>query len=267
MTARLVFVIPVRHPDSVADWGIVRRDLARTIASVARQTGTGWECRVVANRGADLPALPPGFSLREVDLPRPDLPDRITAQEAFFDGVRHDKGLRLLAGMRDVAPDSYVMPVDFDDFISRRLAAFVTENQGAPGWFVREGHVYDGGRWTFLSRRFHERCGTCLIVRRDLLGRLETADGAPELETVKRNLGSHIFLKPDLAAAGTPLAPLPFPGALYRIGNPQSTSGTSGLFRTMTPWSQIRHHPRTMLPTLLRYRPVGAALRQEFGPI
>lgn len=264
MTAPLVFVIPIRHPQSVPDWGLVRDHLTRTLASVCAQAGGEWECRVVANEGAELPPLPARCTLCTVDMPLPVLPDRRTARAAYYHAFRRDKGLRVHAGLRGVDPDSHVMIVDFDDFISNRLAALVTANRAAPGWFVASGYIWSGGAWCLRTNQFNGICGTSLIVRRALLGRLEEEDGSPDLTAIRRRLGSHIFLRGDLAAAGTPLAPLPFPGAVYRVGNPQSSSGTGALFQAL-PLRRLARQPRDLLAHLVGFRRVGPDLRAEFG--
>lgn len=263
MTAPLVFVIPVRHQDAVADWPNTMREMSQTLASIAAQTVAAWECILVANEGADLPDLPAGCRAIYVDLPVPDLPDRTTRLEDYYDAIRADKGMRLYAGLRDVAPDSHVMVVDYDDFVSRRLAELVVANRAAPGWNIEQGYVWSGGSWCYLKSDFHQMCGTSHIIRRDLFGVLERG-GQPDLAAIKRRVGSHIFIHHDLAAEGRPLSALPFPGALYRIGNSDSASGTGTLFHAMTPLHDFRN-PLRSGRRLLRYRRVGPALRREFS--
>lgn len=262
----LIFAIPVRHPASVPDWGIVKRDLAQTLASIAAQEPGGeWECRIVANRGADLPPLPAGCHVRHVDLPLPVLPDRTRDRQAYFDAIRHDKGLRLYAAVGDVDPRDHVMFVDFDDLVSRRLARLVAAHPEAPGWYFDWGYIFSGrGRLCYLKRRFNHTCGTSHVLRRDLIGPFETPAGEPDMAMIKRHLGSHLFVQKDLVAAGAPLAPLPFPGAFYRIGNPQSTSGTGGLVRALTPPPAFLRHPWGMTRRAMNYRLIDARLREEF---
>ena len=264
MTAPLVFVIPVRHQDAVPDWDATKHNMAQTLASIAAQTVPEWECLVVANKGADLPRLPPRCSVVHVDLPVPVLPDRETRLEAYYDAIRADKGLRIYAGLREVSPDSHVMAVDYDDFVSRRLAELVVTNRAAPGWNFETGYVWAGGGWCYLKSDFHAICGTSHIIRRDLFGALDHG-GEPDLRAIKRRVGSHIFIHHDLAAEGRPLSALPFPGAVYRIGNPLSAAATGGLFSSMTPRYRFRTHPLGSVRRLLRYRRVGAGLRNEFS--
>ncbi len=44
---------------------------------------------------------------------------------------------------------------------------------------------------------------------------------------LERWFGSHLYLADDLEAAGHPLAPVPFPGALYRVSTGENHSGVS----------------------------------------
>lgn len=220
MSSLLYFVIPVRHQVTVRDWAVIKHNLAETLASIAAQTDAGWECRLVANPGADLPPLP---------------------ADAFF------------------------MPVDYDDFVSNRLADFVARNRAAPGWYIPQGYFYSGGRWYYRTRRLHHSCGTSHILKRQVLGGFETPDGLPDIAAIKRRLGSHLFNQPDLAGTPDALQPLPFPGVVYRLGVPGSASGSGGIFRAMTPPGHFLHHPLNALRRLTRYRPMTAKIRQEFS--
>jgi len=265
VAADLVFIVPVRHQLSVRDWESARRNLAETLASISQQTTRNWECVVVANRGADLPPMPPGCVARFVDFPLNALPDRERDREAFYEAVRLDKGLRVFEAFKDLAPDQYVMIVDFDDFVSRRIAAHVAGRDSRSGWLVERGYVHSGSSYCFERDGFHRLCGTSLIIRADKIGTLRTADGAIDEREVRRRLGSHILFKDELQASAEPLAPLPFPGAVYRVGNPDSTSGARALFKAMTPLGMARREPGRFLAGLLKYRRVTRELAEEFA--
>ena len=68
MKKALTFVIPVRHQDNARDWGKLKSNLTATVKSIASQESTDWKAIIVANRGADLPALPAGFDVKWVDF-------------------------------------------------------------------------------------------------------------------------------------------------------------------------------------------------------
>lgn len=273
MSTLLTFIVPVRHPANASDWASLKERLAQTLASIASQDHADWRGIVVANHEADLPAMPVGFEVERVDFAPNQLHD-VNAlgslpKEAFYDAFRIDKGRRVLAGMRRAADSAYFMISDDDDFVSRQLASFVAAHRGAPGWYFPSGLVWtDGSRHGLLYHHpaFSKLCGTSHIVRADLFG-LPLDDTAVSDDDIKQRLGSHIFIEQMLARTGTPLAPLPFCGAVYRIGHRGAHSGSMGVMRTFV----LKRHnvdPRSFVQSLRRLRRMTPALRQEFfGPL
>jgi hypothetical protein len=262
----LTFVIPVRHQDNASDWsGLVDR-LRQTARSIAAQTHPSWRAVVVANEGAELPELPAGFEVARVEFP----PNRMheidaTNREAAYDAFRLDKGRRVLAGMLHARDTGYFMIVDDDDFVSAGITRHAADHAGANGWFVGEGFVWaEGGHFVFRHKDFANFCGTSLIIRADLY-RLPASFAEADETFIKRSLGSHIFIKDELAAAGTPLAPLPFPGAIYRIGHAGAHSKSRGLLRTFLVRRDLIKTPKTLAGNALRFRPLTRQLRAAFG--
>ncbi len=261
----VTFIIPVRHPQNARDWGALTARLEQTLASVAGQSHPDWACVVVANTGASLPPLPDGISVARVDLPPNDIYDLAQhPREVVYDAVRLDKGRRVLAGMQ-AAPDSrFFMVVDDDDLLSNAIVAHVARHPEAHGWFVEQGYLWDDdGRWFLRIRQFDELCGTSLIIRRDLYDLPASAETAG-IDWIKTMLGSHIRIKPILATRGTPLAPLPFPGAAYRVGSSGSHSQAPGIWRMKFRNRAALRNPRHLIGNLLRLRWVGRGLRREF---
>jgi glycosyltransferase involved in cell wall biosynthesis len=261
---RLTFVIPVRHPSNSSDWDEHTLRLAQTVRSIAAQTDARWRAVIVANDGATLPPLPPQFTVERVDFPpntvygRPD-----ATQEELWESIRIDKGRRVLAGLIATRPDHHVMIVDDDDFVSNRLVAFAAQQPDANGWFVGDGYIWgDGGSFVYRYPDFSGFCGTSHIVRADLYALPADAASAGDAY-VKRTLGSHIFLERDLAERGTPLAPLPFYGAMYRIGHRGAVTASSGLWQHFF-GRDMWFHPRAIVRRLARVRPLTSALRREF---
>jgi hypothetical protein len=260
----LVFVVPVRHPGSVARWVDVQQRLDQTLASIARQQGDDWRIVVVGNSGTMLPALGRRTSVRWVDLPLPVLPDPAVDQEGLWEAIRHDKGRRVLAGLHDVDDRDYTMVVDYDDWVSRRLAGYVADHHAGSGWVLSTGFVYAGGHLLVGLSRFNDICGTSLILRRD---RLDIVAG-PERNgdaVVRRQLGSHRFMRRDLEERGDPLAVLPFPGAVYRVGVSDAVTGSKGLLRYVGTRGMLARHPWRVLRNACGVRPATRRMRDEFG--
>ncbi|GLQ52755.1 galactosyl transferase [Devosia nitrariae] len=258
----LTFVIPVRHQDNAADWGLLTQRLQQTIRSVSAQDTPGWRGVVVANEGADLPAMPPNWDVVRVGFPPNVLHERGSAdKETFYDAFRLDKGRRVLSGMMAARDSAYFMIVDDDDFVSRRLTGYVGANKGQIGWQIAVGYLWeDGSRIVFLHDEFARICGTSHIIRNDIYELPESFADASE-DYMKSMFGSHVELPAKLQQAGMPLPKLPFPGAVYRIGHAGAHSKSTGLM------AQIFSKDRNLLQStvrLSRIRLRTRSLRDEF---
>lgn len=261
----LTFIVPVRHQDNARDWPALKANLAQTAASIAGQTHPDWRALVVANEGADLPALPAGFDVVRVDFPPNVLHEMGEADiEAVYEAFRADKGRRVLAGMLAARPSRFFMIVDDDDFVSARIAGHVAENPDANGWTIERGYIWDdGGRLLLGYDGFDHLCGTSLIVRADLYG-LPARFEDVSLDWIKSMLGSHMRIADILAGRGTPLLALPFRGAVYRVAHGGSHSRAPSLVRKYFLSREALARPRRLLRHLAGLRLVGAHARREF---
>lgn len=258
----LNFIIPVRHQDTVADWALVKSCLATTIRSLRAQDNPAWTATVVASRGADLPPCLEGIDVVRVDL-EVTRPDSSGPRELFYEAIRHDKGHRFLAGLMHTRRVGHIMVVDYDDLVSRRLATLVADHPQANGWYVDRGYFFSGGRIVYHCRsNFFEWCGTSHIIRADLLRLPKSIDAAPE-DYVRRTLGSHKFIKRDLDGLGAPLPPLPFAGAVYRMGHGGSVTASNHVVaQFINRWAL--HRPGKLAKDILSFRYLGPKLADEF---
>ena len=163
------------------------------------------------------------------------------------------------------APDSrFFMIVDDDDFVSARITSYVARHAGMNGWKIEKGYVWgDGGRLLYKHDDFANYCGTSLIVRADLYALPERFEDASE-QYIKTMLGSHVQIGRILAQQGAPLMPLPFRGAIYRVGHRGAHSKSKGLaglyffnFATLA-------RPFQFLRNLKRLRYLDQRRRAEF---
>jgi hypothetical protein len=265
MSAILTFIIPVRHPENSRDWAQGMKKLQETAASIANQQHAGWRAIVVANTVAELPDLPAGFSVERVDFPpNPQHEKAGQSTEQFYESFRIDKGRRVLAALLKGRDSRFIMIVDDDDFVSCRLSGFVAARPEANGWTIRDGFVWgDGGKLLYRHNDFSNLCGSCHIVRTDLYGIPERFEDATE-DYIKRMLGSHRFIEPLLESAGAPLAPLPFAGAIYRIGHAGAHSRSSTVLRTFVFNPRNLRRPHSVARHISRLRLLSPKLRQEF---
>ena len=262
---RLTFIIPILHPENCRDWRTLKQHLLQTANSIAAQDCRNWKAVVVANKGSDLPPLPVNFDIKYVEFPpnaqfgrgKNDL-------ETFREAVRLDKGRRLLAGMIHAGEMGHVMFVDHDDFISRHLTSFVSNFPESYGWYVKDGYLWgSGGKLVYKFNEFSHVCGTSHIVRSDLY---EMPSGIEDADPkyIRKILGSHIFIEEHLASKGTPIIPLPFSGAVYRVGHENSHSKSSQLFRIAFLKPQLIFNPREVVKRISRFNLVDSSFGQEF---
>jgi len=261
----LTFIIPLRHPENSPDWPALKRRLAQTIRSIAGQDDVRWRAIIVANEGADLPALPGNFALKQVRFPpNPMFEQGDNDREAFLDSCRLDKGRRVLTGILEADRDGYCMVVDDDDLVSSRLTGFAAGRSGGNGWYVQTGYIWgDGGRLIYEYADFWKFCGTSHIVRTalyELPASVEDADP----DYLRRIFGSHVFIRGYLETRGTPLEPLPFVGAVYRIGHVGSHSKSPGLVRQVFFKREILKNPLKLAQRFSRLRLLDATVRQQF---
>jgi hypothetical protein len=261
----VTFIIPVRHQDNAKDWRLLKANLTQTIASVSAQTNPKWRAVIVANEGADLPDMPEGFETIRVNFPPNPLHDQpVLDTELFYDAIRIDKGSRVLKGMLHIRNTKFYMIVDDDDFISNRLVEFVSQNLTENGWLINQGYIWnDGGNLLFVHNNFSNFCGTSLIVRSNLYNLPDSFESA-SAEYIKSMLGSHIKIGNILAKKGTPLANLPFRGAVYRIGHACSVSKSPKIINLYFLNKYFILRPHRLLRNLFQLRFTSNYFKNEF---
>ena len=263
MPPHITFVIPVRHQDTVSDWDGVCSRLSDTISSIESQTNDNWQAIIIANNGAKLPETGHKFSIVRVDMPANTVKPDPKNMEPFYEAVRSDKGHRILTGLLSQPISGHVMVVDYDDYVNRHLVEFVSAHADEPGWYFDCGYFHDGNDFLIYRqpRLFSHICGTSHIIRYDLFKLPSKLSEASEAY-VRRMLGSHKFIEKDLASSGTPLKPLPFEGAVYRIGYRGATSGSGSILKEIYPRWICK--PWKIVIRLFRLRHLNKTIRDDF---
>ena len=261
----LAFVTSLRAQALARDWDYHVWLLERTLDSMLAQTHPDFRIFVVCHEVPEIVQMKhPKVTVLGVGFPPP---------QRNNDDMCVDKVLKISRGVEAAlaARCGYVMIADADDLVSRRLAEFVALHPKGDGWFFEKGYSYcPGTNWLRSIQEFHQRCGTCVIVRAGLL----RFDAVPFYRNSQVNTlaaaGHNNYYK-VLSGDGAVLEPLPFAGAVY-VQNVDSTSrveggeiarvdsatpGRSLLRRTL---SRFKQAART-LPTL---RPLTSSMRQEF---
>ena len=156
------------------------------------------------------------------------------------------------------------MVVDDDDFVSRRLTSFVASNFGENGWYVRNGYIWsDGGRLIYEYADFSKYCGTSHIIRMDLY-ELPTSVEAAAADYLRKIFGSHVYIREHLQQHGKSLQPLPFVGAIYRVGHAGAHSKSAGLIKHVFFTRGLLKNPFGLVARLARLRLLDAKVRHQF---
>jgi hypothetical protein len=255
----LVFVIPLKSREASKSWLQVSKLLERCVQSICRQTDPNFKVVVVCNQRPDITFSHPCLHYLEVDFPVPEL---------NLQSRNYDKAKKIIAGLlyaRQFSP-THAMLVDADDCVSHRIAALTKQHPEANGWFVNKGYVYQENSHLIYYRKlaFHNICGTCNILRFDLcpLPALSSDQIEPTSELIAFYSGkNHRDVTKIMQAQQTPLAELPFAGAVYIIGNGENIyqAGFSTIYKDRTKQLIFR------LKEALRFRWLTPSVRQEFG--
>jgi hypothetical protein len=240
----LVFVIPLKSAQAAASWDVTTRLAARTIRSACAQTSPDFRVVVVCHEIPEIGVEDPRLEFLPVTFPPP------AAEE------RHgDKARKLHRGLLHAAETGpcHAMILDADDCVSRRLAGHVTRHPASNGWYISKGYFYSEGMDTVRveRRRFHQWCGSSHIVRPEQLDLPGEVDHSWRLR--------HGPIASRMRRRGTPLEPLPFPGAVYCMSHGENFFHYDPILWSRNP---LRRRFRAFLNPSV---PLGDEIRDEFG--
>lgn len=252
----LAFVTSLRSKALADNWDHHVRLLERMVASCLAQTDADVRVIVVCHERPALSLADPRLSIVEVDFPLP---------RREFNDMTVDKVLKISLGAeRAIAAGArFLMFADADDLVSRRLAAHAAAHPGANGWYFTTGYVHRYGRpWLTLNRDHHLLCGTCAVVRADLLefgadaayrgGRVNT------LAAIGHNLYAGFMRE-----RGHALEPLSFPGSVYIQHGESTVTELSPAAADLTVRGRLRRLRRAVR-RLRDVRLLTPALAREF---
>lgn len=176
----ITFIICAKHYENCHSYKATWKLLKNTLVSVCNQTDKNFDVIVVSNKTLD------DFSNNtniknvkfiEVDWEPPALSDswQLNSQVSEclgMDQARIDKGSKYILALSQVQKvnnqNHYVMFVDADDFIHKKLAEYVN-NSDADLLKINKGYkLGKQNTWKFMHK-FNKICGTCNITKVELL--------------------------------------------------------------------------------------------------
>jgi len=229
----LAFVIPVKHPARSQSYDRVCDLLRHTLRSVGAQSDSHFVTLVVLNEKPSWAEDTANLRFVEVDFPPAEAPK---TQKDWVNWLYLDRGAKIAVGLlhaKQFSP-THVMPVDADDFVSNRLAAWVREHPREAGWYMATGLIWSGlFRIGEPREKFWSYCGTSHIFRSDLLpvsdmlGPRPSRDAVVETlgaEYTEKILGNHVHYLRYFGEKGITLEPLPFIGGVWHADTGENSS-------------------------------------------
>jgi hypothetical protein len=260
---RFVFVVPLRNPSVAHDWDRCVALCADTLNSALNQTAPGESFRVILVCREFPENLIEHPSLEVIRYPFPN-------PTPNWENQHHDKYLKIrhgLARARDFAP-CYVMKLDADDLVNNRLVTYVLRDNNRLGYFVDSGYRWhDGSASLQLTTKFYKGCGSSniLYAEKSQLP-IDAADVSRQYDLVA--LGHNITVE-TLAQRGTPLRPIPFPAAIYRMTNGENITTHFSPFQTNASerpnWKFYVGHLLRKLIERCRCRRITSHVASEFS--
>lgn len=253
--AGFFFCIPLKSKRIGDDWVRVEEVFGRTLRSIFNQTDQDFTVLVACH---EKPAteFADRDNLHFLTLDHPVFRDREIA--------RADRNIKMRRCAVEVhrLGGGYMFGVDYDDLVSNRVVRHARETDHPHGYIMHSG--FEGLVETRLLRdlpakkrigpAFNQCCGTCAILRfspDDLPSSLD--DTSPHV--FDSFCSQHGQWQQRSEAMGRPLAPLPFPGAVYVVD--------TGI--QLSRWAKNRGPRMRLNEFLSRPRPMSDAEIAEFG--
>lgn len=224
------FIIPFASRAYAKNWDLACLHLNQTLKSILNSKDSRLAIVVVGN---DHPgnSLPPDHRVHFISAPFPNVignlrdtatmvKDQITKMEIGWEYVQKH------------LPAKYVMRLDADDLLSRKVVGFLaTEN--SPGYRISDGWIWNSGdRWLIeKTERFDLLCGSSNVFRFDVAGQPvdipkicdplpeHVKVAIPELKSTLITNRFHAFAGKAMELNGLEIEKIPFQGAVYRVGN------------------------------------------------
>lgn len=257
----ITFLVPVKSARVSGSWNHFSRLFERTLISITNQTSQEFRVVVICHEKPNTDFEHPKLEYIHVDFEPPVL---LPEEQDKHDGLKEeDKSKKILAGYEYIQKyqQDYVMVADADDCISNRIAAYVSENKSSnlAGWYFKRGYIYrEGDRFLALNKRnFNSLCGTCIIVKPNLLHHI--FQRVPHLLYVHQTI--------DLTSEYS-LEPLPFPGSIYSMANSENHFMSNSMIKELNSqkWFSLQMI-KSLLRKIRKYRfiPLTNKLKEEYG--
>ncbi len=257
------FLVPVKSKQLSSDWSLFGRLLERSLKSISGQKDKDFQIIVACHELPESDFQHPQIHFIQVDFEPPQVSNTDWEQDRRL--KEGDKARKIMSAF-DYANKNfdidYFMVVDSDDCIHNGIAKYVNArvDSNIPGWFINEGYFYIEGKkmaWKIRSK-FNVRCGTCIIIRKDLFQHLIVEE--PFL---------YYFHEKIEIKDGVSLIPFPAAGAMYSMANSENHWMSAGKMMETVNQTKFftKSHLESVISKVTRYRPryIGKRFKKTFN--
>lgn len=259
----IAFLVPVKSKKLSSDWPKFSQLLERTLKSINGQKDRDFQIVVACHELPYNRYEHPQVHYVQVDFD----PPVITGKD--WEGDRQlkegDKARKIVSAYEFASKEfaiDYFMVVDSDDCIHNGISKYVNARTetNAPGWFINKGYFYQEGKklaWKIRSN-FNIRCGSCIIIRKDLF---------PQL--IQKEPYLYYFHEKTELEDGLKLAPFPLAGTIYSMANGENHYMSSSKMIAMVNQTKFftLAHIQSVISKVTRYRPrlIGSSFKRTYN--
>jgi len=228
----LAFIIPLKPKVNSRNWVLDSKYLYNTLQSILHQTIDDFHVFVITHdapeqliKSAKIDYLKFPFDYCEFNKieDREDaLKDSGYLKERDIEYL-FDQGRKQMYGAK-IAKEKgyeYIMSVDADDLISKKLAQYISQHKNGNqiGWFVNKGYYFISKEKIYLRQPYSMNilCGSTHIIHRNILPEIDfSAQRLGEINFFSNHGYLYTLVKKKF---GKELRPLPFYAIIYVITN------------------------------------------------
>lgn len=273
----VIFAIPLRAKATSNNWDSCVRQLNQTIKSIFNQTCDDFKCIIACN---EMPELNCEYDSRlefiPLDLPIPETWLEMSRDKLWKLTVIAVRIRELLETQPYPENGIYVMPVDADDLLNRRIAEHCKNFPDENGFVSKDGYVWKLGEKFFRKYpQMHTYCGSCNIIKM-------YRDDLPENYPVPMELChdqktaavlnarypirfDHNMVVERYANEGKSFSILPFRSTVYVLGTGDNISAIFHAGEKVE--NQKRFHPVAFLRSIniFSMQRISNRIKREFG--
>lgn len=277
----IVYAVPFRASETTNNWDACVKRLDRTLQSIFNpRNNAPFKCIIACNHIPESLKSKYDDRLEWIELQMPIPQSWIEmARDKFWKLLVIAVHIRaLLEQQENPEAGIYVMPVDADDLLNYRIAAYCAAHPDEHGFVSKDGYVWQEGSSVLrIYPQMHTYCGSCNIIKmyRDDLP--ECIPFPIDLCHDGRTAGilnsrypiryDHNIMVERYRQIGKPFSTLPFRSTIYVRGTgdnisciPLKSTSTSNIERD-------RFHPIAFLRTIniFQMKWIGEKVQEEFG--